>query len=300
MKKDRTTIFVIIIIEITLLAASLLGCKNKISVFEGGHIALQYDKARWKLAYQKEEPYSIFCMEENENYILILPMESDDSILEEVHEELIVDIYGHFGFSQLINVSSGEKIDQSEEQNYAYYNYDFDFTYGKERWIIFEKRLETISVMGIAVIDREEENQEEEELQEKTDEVLAMLSSLSYSDNGAVKWIPERNDLDYFYDMVMWINKNEQIKEETDRESDCVADEETAKKIAEAALDDAFPGWKDRWEYDVNIVYIDQIYKWIVYYSPDIKEGKMLLDCGAEIRIRRDNGEITYFYTSLL
>lgn len=294
MKKKEIIFSIIIIIDIMLLIFFLTGFKNEMTFFEGGHIALQYDRNNWKLTYQKEEPYSIFFMEEDENYIFILPMESENSILDKVHEELMVDIYGWS--SKLINVSFEERIDRYEEQNYAYYIYDFEFTYGRERWIIFEKRLETISAIGIAWISRAENEQEKKAVQEKTDEVLAILSSVSYSEYGTVRWIHERKDISNFYDMLIWISRCECVKEEIDRTRDYVVDEENAKEIAEAALEETIPGWKDRGEYEVHIVYIDQIYKWVVLYLPK----KMILDCGAQIRIRRDNGEITYFYESLL
>lgn len=263
-------------------------------VFEGGNIALQYDPQKWKLGYQKKEPYSAFCLEGEEDYIFIVPLEGDSRILEAFHEEFLIDMYM---FSQITSVEAEEKIDQWEEKGYWYYIDDWNAGAGQERWITFEKNLGSSSIIGVAQINGTESDSEEVVLREKTNEALTILSSITYSERDKIKGISERNDLLYFYMMILEAEQMGEATVVTDRSRDYVSNEEAAKKMAEAFLDENDPGWKDNVEYEVEVIFIEQIYKWIVYYHEKSPEGTMVLDGSARmLRIRRDNGEVSLYY----
>lgn len=264
------------------------------TVFEGGNIAFQYDPSKYELRYQKEEPYSIFCLEGEENYIFIVPLEEDSRILEAFHEELLVDIYM---FSQITGVEAEERIDQWEKKGYWYYIDDLNTDAGRERWITFEKNLESTSIIGVVQINGIESGSEEMVLQEKTNEALTVLSSVTYSERDKIKGISERNDLLEIYTIMLEAEQMGEGTVVTDKSRDYVPNEEAAKKIAEAFFDENDPGWNDNVEYEAKVIFIEPIYKWVVYYFEKGSEGTMVLDGSTRmLRIRRDNGEVSLYY----
>lgn len=298
MRKRIALIIILLIICVGALAAGIVLKKIKVT-FEGGNISLQYAPLKWKLNYQKEEPYSMFCLEGEDDYILIVSLESEGRILEAFHEEMLVEIYRFSRFSRISSIGAEEKIDQWEEKGYWYYIDDWNTDAGNERWITFEKSLGNTSVICMAQISRTEDSSDEKVLQEKTDEVLMILSSITYSEKNEIKGISQRNDLLSFYTMVLEAEQIGEVTALADRTKDYVPNEEAAKEIAEAFFDENDPGWKDDIEYEVEVIFIEEIYKWIIYYFEKGPEGTMVVD-GSEkiVRIRRDNGEVTSYYFS--
>lgn len=69
---------------------------------------MQYAPLKWKLNYQIEDPYSLFCLEGEEDYIFIVSLESEGRMLEAFHEEMPVEMYR---FSRISSIEAEEKID---------------------------------------------------------------------------------------------------------------------------------------------------------------------------------------------
>ena len=259
---------------------------------------MQYDRRNWKLGYQTEEPYPVFCLEGDTDYIVIVPVENEERLLERLHEDLVIDLYRS---SREFRIEAEEKTDRWEEEGYWFYCDDCSNSSEKERWITFEKQLENISVVGAARIDGSKDDQEGELLQEKTDELIKILSSVSYSKEDKVRGISKRNDLLDVHKMILYAERIGWIGESTDeidKTKDSVPNEAAAKQIAEAFIDEQQSGWKENDYYETDAFFIEPIYKWIVCYSMRTPEGHMMLDGSYKtVRIRRDNGEVMYYYS---
>lgn len=81
-----------------------------------------------------------------------------------------------------------------------------------------------------------------------------------------------------------------------DRTGNRVPDEETAKRIAEAIIDaDEMWTWDTDVDYEMEISFDEQSYRWEVAYLPKIPEGMVLIDGGKYVWIRKDNGEIEVY-----
>ena len=111
---------------------------------------------------------------------------------------------------------------------------------------------------------------EEESLLAMQNEMLEMLSSITYSKQKKVWMIPDKRHSDDIVYWVWWAKQNEGKWEEPDRARDSVPDEETAKQIAEDY--DKECGWTERkcqdLDYEVNAVYLEQNYIWVLVYKP--------------------------------
>lgn len=78
-----------------------------------------------------------------------------------------------------------------------------------------------------------------------------------------------------------------------DRTKNVVPDEETAKRIAEAIIDaDELGTWDLDKDYEMEISFDEETYRWRVAYLPKLPEGAMLLDGDPCVWIRKDNGFI--------
>lgn len=76
-----------------------------------------------------------------------------------------------------------------------------------------------------------------------------------------------------------------------DRTGNVVPDEETAKRIAEAIIDaDELWTWDFDEDYETEITFDEETYRWKVAYLPKLPEGMMLVDGDKCIWIRKDNG----------
>lgn len=271
-----------------LVSIILLAWWYKRPTYEGGNIALQYDRGKWHLTYRKEMSL-VFCLESKKNLdgILIVPVEDDGSIFEKFHEDFLVRLT-YFEYT----VDKEVKVDMREQGGYLYYNdYVHDRRGEKENYITFGKKLEDIYVIGQVYIERSEDDTEED-LRSRQSEALEILSSITYSEQKNMRMFQNKKyewDIDYW----VWSAKlNEGKWEEPDRTRDSVPDEETAKRIAEEYDEES--GWHERkcqdLDYEVNAVYLEQNYIWVLTYKP---KTPVLDGGGGTIRIRRDNGEIT-------
>lgn len=278
---------------VLLILIILLAGWVKTPTFEGGNIALQYNKGRWHLTYRREA-CSVFCLEskKDSDFIWIVPIEDDGSIFERFHEDFLVEMFYPFGFM----LEEESKKDLREEQGFLYYNDDFVDRRGeRESYITFGKKLENIYVIGLVYIDRSEDETEEERLLERRNEALEILSSITYSDWKRV-WLIQDKSYHWMIDDWVWTAKQNEGKwEEPDRTRDSVPDEETAKRIAEEHDKECgWSDWRDKDDYEVSAVYLEQSYIWILHYKHKAPEGHMVLDGGGgTVRIRRDNGEVT-------
>ncbi|MDE7285265.1 MAG: hypothetical protein K2N55_00255 [Lachnospiraceae bacterium] len=271
----------------------LLAWWNKRPTYEGGNIALQYNRGKWHLTYRKEASL-VFCLEsrKNSDYILIVPIEDDGSIFERFHEDFLVELTYPYGFV----VEKESKIDVREEQGYLYYNDSVHDRRGdKADYITFGKKLEDIYVIGQAYINISEEDAEKN-VQTRQNEALEILSSITYSEQKNM-WMLQDKEYEWFIDYWVWSAKQNEGKwEEPDKTKDSVPDEETAKRIAEEY--DKESGWYERknqdLDYEVNVIYLEQSYIWVLIYSPKAPEGHAVIDGGGgTVRIRRDSGEVT-------
>ena len=78
-----------------------------------------------------------------------------------------------------------------------------------------------------------------------------------------------------------------------DRTGNLVPDEETAQRIAEAIIEaDELWTWDTDEDYELEITFDEQSYRWEVAYQPKIPEGMILVDGGKYVWIRKDNGRI--------
>lgn len=279
-------------VVLLLLIILLVGWGKK-TTYRGGNIALQYDRRKWRLTYREEVcPRFVLATKNNTNPILIIPIEDDGSIFERFHEDFLA---GEAWFSEFVLEES--KVDMRDEQGYLYYIDSFPNVRGEwETYITFGKKLENIYVIGLAQISRSEDETEEESLLAMQNEMLEILSSITYSEQKKVWLIPDKRHSDDIGYRVWRAKQNEGKWEEPDRTRDSVPDEETAKQIAEDY--DKECGWTERsskdLEYEVVAVYLEQNYIWLLTYRPKMPEGHFILDGeGGTVRIRRDTGEIT-------
>ena len=285
----KKKIFIVLGVIVLLLIILLVGWGKK-TTYRGGNIELQYDRRKWHLTYRKEE-CSVFILEakKNSDLIWIIPIEDDGSIFEKFHEDFLVEMILPFGFT----VEEESKVDMRDEQGYLYCNdYVIDGRGERVNYITFGKKLENTYVIGLASISRSEDEAEEESLLARQNEVLEILSSITYSDWKRV-WLIQDKSSHWFVDDWVWEAKQNEGKwEEPDRTRDSVPDEETAKRIAEDY--DKECGWTERRcqdiDYEVNVVYLEQSYIWVLIY--DTKEPVFDGE-GGTVRIRRDTGEIT-------
>lgn len=277
---------------VLLILIILLAWWYKRPTYEGGNIALQYNRGKWHLSYRKEMN-SVFCLEskKDSDYILIVPIEDDGSIFERFHEDFLVELIYPFGCT----VEKEIKVDMRQEQGCLYYTDYVHHRRGeKAYYITFGKKLEDIYVIGQAYIYGSEDDTEED-LQARQEETLKILSSITYSERKNVWMLQDKEHwfIDYW---VSSAKQNEEKWEEPDWTRDSVPDEETAKRIVEKY--DQKSGWNERrcqdLDYEVNAIYLEQSYVWVLVYSPKAPEGHVVLDGGGgTVRIRRDNGEIT-------
>lgn len=78
-----------------------------------------------------------------------------------------------------------------------------------------------------------------------------------------------------------------------DRTGNVVPDEETAKRIAEAIIDaDELGRWDSDEEYEMEISFDEETYRWEVAYRPKLAEGMILIDGPPYVWIRKDTGWI--------
>lgn len=279
----------IVLGAVLLISLMLLAWWYKRPTYEGGNIALQYNRGKWHLTYRKEMN-SVFCLEskKNQDCILIVPIEDDGSIFERFHEDFLVELIFPYGCT----VEKEMKVDRREQQGYLYYNdYVHDRRGEKENYITFGKKLENIYVIGQVYINRSESDTEED-LHARQKEALEILSSITYSRQKCV-WMFQDKRHEWSIDDWVWSAKhNERKWKEPDRTRDSVPDEESAKRIAEEY--DKENGWYERkdqdLDYEVHAVYLEQSYIWVLIYSP---KEPVFDGGGGVIRIRRDNGEIT-------
>ena len=231
----------------------------------------------------------MLATKDDSNGIVIIPIEDDGSIFERFHEEFLVsEVYGLSEFTV-----EESKVDMRDEQGYIYCIDSILNIRGEwETYITFGKKLENIYVIGFADISRSEDGTEEESLLAMQNEMLEILTSITYSKQKKVWMIPDKR---YSDDLGYWVwsaKQNEEKWGEPDRARDSVPDEETAKQIAEEY--DKECGWTERrcqdLDYEVNAVYLEQNYIWVLVYKPK----ELVLDGGGgTVRIRRDTGEIT-------
>ncbi|MDE7446955.1 MAG: hypothetical protein K2N15_14805 [Lachnospiraceae bacterium] len=289
----KKKIFIVLGVIALLLIILLVGWGKK-TTYRGGNIALQFDRRKWYLTYREEEyPEFVLAKRDNSNAIAIIPIEDDGSIFERFHEEFLVrELYGVSEFTL-----DESKVDMRDEQGYIYYIDSFPNVRGEwETFITFGKKLENIYVIGWAQVSRSGDETDEESLLAMQNEMLEILSSITYSKQKKVWLIPDKR---YSDDLGYWVWKAKQDEgkwEEPDRTRDSVPDEETAKRIAEDY--DKECGWTERsgkdCEYEVVAVYLEQNYIWVLTYRHKAPEGYFVLDGGGgTVRIRRDTGEIT-------
>ena len=290
----KKKIFIVLWVTVLLLIILLAGWGKK-TTYRGGNIALQYDRRKWYLTYREQEyPEFVLATKDNSNGIVIIPIEDDGSIFERFHEEFLV---SEVAWSSEFTVEES-KVDMRDEQGYIYYTDSIPNIRGEwETYITFGKKLENIYVIGLADISRAEDGTEDESLLAMQNEMLEILTSITYSKQKKVWLIPDKR---YEDDIGYWAwraKQNEGKWEEPDRTRDSVPDEETAKRIAENY--DKECGWTERssnkdLEYEVIAVYLEQKYIWVLTYRPKAPEGYFVLDGGGgTVRIRRDTGEIT-------
>lgn len=100
-----------------------------------------------------------------------------------------------------------------------------------------------------------------------------------------VSYIVRNGLLLELYEQAHWYN--------IDRTQNVVPDEETAKRIAEAVIDaDELWTWDPDSDYEMEISFEEDTYRWKVAYRPKIPEGMILVDGGKYVWIRKDNGWI--------
>lgn len=95
-----------------------------------------------------------------------------------------------------------------------------------------------------------------------------------------------------WYEQTYWYN--------IDRTGNVVPDEETAKRIAEAVIEAdelwTWEPWGDSDEdYEIEISFDEETYRWKVAYLPKLPEGAILLDGDKIVWIRKDNGWIEIY-----
>lgn len=285
---------------VLLVFITLLIMWNKKTTYRGGNIALQYDRRKWYLTYRKEEyPEFVLATKDNRDGIAIVPIEDDGSVFEKFHEEFLIREVWYPGF-----ILEESKTDMRDEQGCIYYVDSFLAISGEwETYITFGKKVENIYVLGWVQLVGSEDDAGEEGLAERQNEILEILSSITYSGQKRIWMFPEQR---YSDDTTYWIwraKQNEGKWEEPDRTRDSVPDEETAKRIAENY--DKECGWTEKrdhdLDYEITAVYLEPNYTWVLIYRPKMPEGQFVLDGGGgNISIRRDTGEImidtrTYF-----
>ena len=102
--------------------------------------------------------------------------------------------------------------------------------------------------------------------------------------------------------LVNYILEREPVCDRThlsdvDRTKDIVPDEETAIRIAEANLKTKISGWNSHGDidYQIEVIYDEPSYEWIVIYEVAPPEGKFVLDGTKVLGVRRDYGHV-YWY----
>lgn len=80
------------------------------------------------------------------------------------------------------------------------------------------------------------------------------------------------------------------------RTGNVVPDEETAKRIAEAIIDaDELGRWDSDEEYEMEISFDEETYRWKVAYRPKLPGGMILIDGPPYVWIRKDTGWIEIY-----
>ncbi len=84
--------------------------------------------------------------------------------------------------------------------------------------------------------------------------------------------------------------------DEIDESKDIISSEEMARKIVEIYernCEEYKNRGSDESQYDVNVIYFEQQYEWVVQFQAIAPEGYFVLDGYYDIGVRRDNGMLS-------
>lgn len=235
MQKGKITVLPALLLMLAVLAGCGRSKEGDVPAYEGGNIALCYDKEQWDLGYHDAEPYPVFELQTDGADIIFMTVKNDGDVVDAFHR----DSMALWSEDEIVKES---KEDKMEREGYAYYENQISSKEDSCDMILYGKKQDDKVLIGWAEIPFTEEGKENKELK---DEALRIFSSMAYSEKeevGDVATGEEYEGLTDFYDILLESLKygtesGEADTEEHTEASDEASETEEAKLFSEEEID---------------------------------------------------------------
>lgn len=229
LQKQRS-FFLTSCILVFFLSMTLMSCGKK-PTYEGGNIAFSYDEDRWELSYADTEPDLTFNLQSDENSIIIMMIEGDDTVVDAFHEEMVKLLQTDY------EVTEKGKTDQWDSQSWCYYE-DIVNADEAETMITYAKELDGKILVGFSEISL---SGSEEKNEADVNEVLDIFNSVECSDKAEAGDIVQAEDnsfAEYLYNDLNVIldfevaaddGSTDTKEKQNENTNDTISDEESSK-----------------------------------------------------------------------